>query len=278
MRGMAARAVRNPLVTVCLVVLSAVLLATVLGSLLTPQDPMHQDIALGAVGPSEQHWLGTDDLGRDVFSRMVAGARTVVLGSIMCALGSTLIGTSVGLLSGYANGRVDTLLMRTADIVWAFPALLTILVVVGVFNGGYVLAVVVLIVFAWPLEARLVRGAVMVQKRLPYVEAAQTLDLSHWRIVVRHILPNLLPLILTNILLGFVSSLVVLSGLSFLGLGVAPGTPDWGLMINENRIALVVQPWGVILPVLAIAVLTVGINLITDSLARAAANSNVGAI
>jgi ABC-type dipeptide/oligopeptide/nickel transport system permease subunit len=261
---MAALAFRNPLVTVCLVVLSAVALATVLGSLLTPQDPMHQDIALGAVGPSQQHWLGTDDLGRDVFSRMIAGARTVVLGSVMCALGSTLIGTSVGLLSGYANGRVDTLLMRTADIVWAFPALLTILVVVGVFDGGYVLAVVVLIVFAWPLEARLVRGAVMVQKRLPYVEAAHTLDLSDRRIVVRHILPNLLPLILTNILLGFVSSLVVLSGLSFLGLGVAPGTPDWGLMINENRSILDLNIWGALAPAACLIAVSLAATIAAD--------------
>ena len=248
----------------CLAVLFATLLATVLGSLIAPQSPSHQDIALGAVGPSRDHWLGTDDLGRDVFSRLVAGTRTVILGSTLCALGATVIGTAIGLVSGYTNGRIDTLLMRTADIVWAFPALLTILVVVGVFDGGYALAVIVLIVFAWPLEARLVRSAVMVQRNLPYVEAAHTLDLSDARILVRHILPNLLPIILTNILLGFVTSMAVLSGLSFLGLGVAPGTPDWGLMINENRSILDLNVWGAMAPAACLIAVSLAATIAAD--------------
>ncbi|MBB5159817.1 ABC transporter permease [Saccharopolyspora phatthalungensis] len=266
MRTLIISAVRSPVFTACLLVLFFAVLITAFGALLAPQDPMYQDIGLGVSGPSVAHWLGTDELGRDVFARLIAGARTGILGAVVTATGATLIGTTIGLASGYTNRRLDTFLMRAADIVWAFPALLTILVVVGVFGGGYWLAVAMLILFAWPMEARLVRGATMVRKSLPYVEAAHTLDLSHSRIVVRHILPNLWPLVLTNFLLGFVSSIAVLSGLSFLGLGVAPGTPDWGLMINENRQVLDSNVWGVLAPALCLIAVSLAATIAADRL------------
>lgn len=259
---------RRPRVTiltiVCVAILLLALFCAIFGASVAPQNPATQNILLGATGPSPSHLLGTDTLGRDVLSRLIAGTRTAVLGSVVVAVGATLIGTIVGLFAGYRGGILDNVLMRFADVVFAFPMLLTTLVVVGVLGGGYWLAVVLFVVFGWPIEARIVRSVTLVQRTLPYVEAAQTLNVSQPRIIFQHVLPNVAPTVIANILLGFVGALVGLSGLSFLGLGVAPGTPDWGVMINENRSILDVNVWGALAPSLALIVVALAATLAAD--------------
>jgi peptide/nickel transport system permease protein len=187
-----------------------------------------------------------------------------VIGPLLIAVLSALIASVLGLTAGYKGGWVDSVIMRSADLLYAFPALLVVIVLIGVIGGSYLAAVFVLVLLTWPGDARVVRGATLEQRTLPYVDAARTLGLSWWRIVARHIWPNVLPLVLTNAFLDFAYSLVALSALSFLGLGVAPGSPDWGLMISENFQLLQSNPLAVLAPGIALVLTAAAMNLLGD--------------
>lgn len=243
-----------------------VLVVAAAASLLTPKDPSVQNLVDSGRGPGGGYWLGTDQLGRDIFSRLLVGARTGVIGPFVVAVGAGTIGTLLGLWAGYAGGLVDAVLMRLIDFVYAVPPLLVAIVVVGLFGGGYWLAVVVLIALSAPGDVRIVRAAVMAQRELPYVAAARTVGVGPVRIAVRHVLPNVTPTVVANVLLQFVVGLIALSGLAFLGLGVSAGTPDWGLMVAENRGILDLNPWAVIGPSLCIALLAVSVTVMGDRL------------
>jgi ABC-type dipeptide/oligopeptide/nickel transport system permease subunit len=154
--------------------------------------------------------------------------------------------------------------MRSIDVVYAIPPLLVAVVLVGLLGGGYWLAVAVLIVLSAPADVRVVRAAVMAQRELPYIAAARTLGLSQTRIALKHVLPNIAPTLAANALLQFVVALIALSGLAFLGIGVSAGTPDWGLMIAENRSILDLNPWAVIAPALCITLLAVSVAILGD--------------
>ncbi|KAB2807829.1 ABC transporter permease [Pimelobacter simplex] len=251
-------------VPVSLAVVALVVLAAVLGVALVPQDPGQQHLLTGATGPSSAHWLGTDDLGRDIFARLVAGTRTAVLGPAVAALGTTLVGLVLGLLAGFRGGLVDEVIMRTTDFVYAVPALLVIIVVVGLFSGSYWVAVAVLVLLAAPGATRIVRAAVLAQRGLPYVEAARTLGLRDRRLMLVHITPNVLPTVVTSLLLEFSAALVALSALSFLGLGVPPGAADWGRMVAENRALLQLNAWSILAPALMLAITASAVTAIGD--------------
>lgn len=251
-------------VPVSLAVVALVVLAAVLGVALVPQDPGQQHLLTGATGPSSAHWLGTDDLGRDIFARLVAGTRTAVLGPAVAALGTTLVGLVLGLLAGFRGGLVDEIIMRTTDFVYAVPALLVIIVVVGLFSGSYWVAVAVLVLLAAPGATRIVRAAVLAQRGLPYVEAARTLGLRDRRLMLVHITPNVLPTVVTSLLLEFSAALVALSALSFLGLGVPPGAADWGRMVAENRALLQLNAWSILAPALMLAITASAVTAIGD--------------
>lgn len=251
-------------VPVSLGVVALVVLAAVLGVALVPQDPGQQHLLTGATGPSSAHWLGTDDLGRDIFARLVAGTRTAVLGPAVAALGTTLVGLVLGLLAGFRGGLVDEIIMRTTDFVYAVPALLVIIVVVGLFSGSYWVAVAVLVLLAAPGATRIVRAAVLAQRGLPYVEAARTLGLRDRRLMLVHITPNVLPTVVTGLLLEFSAALVALSALSFLGLGVPPGAADWGRMVAENRALLQLNAWSILAPALMLAITASAVTAIGD--------------
>jgi peptide/nickel transport system permease protein len=244
------------------VVLIAVV--AVVAKWIAPRDYSDQNLVDSGLGPGSTYWLGTDTLGRDIFSRLLVGTRTGLLGPAVVAIGAGLLGTFVGLLVGYAGGWVDAVVMRLIDLVYAVPPLLVAIVVVGLFGGGYWLAVFVLIALSAPGDVRVVRAAVLAQRELPYVAAARTVGVSPTRVAVRHILPNVMPTLVANILLQFVVGLIALSGLAFLGLGVEVGSPDWGLMIAENRGVLDLNPWAVIAPALLISLLAVAVTIIGD--------------
>jgi peptide/nickel transport system permease protein len=256
---------RIPVLTaMALVVVALLIVALLLGSLVAPHDPDEQDLILGASGRTADHWLGTDDLGRDVLSRLIVGTRAALLGPLVVALLTLGIGAPLGLAAGYFGGRVDGAISRFADLIWALPALLVAIVVLGVVDGGYSLVVAVIAFLSMPHMIRLTRSATLVQARLPYVDAVRTLGLSTPRIMFRHVLPNVAPTILATFLLDFVGALIVFSSLAFLGIGVQPGSADWGTMLAAGRELLFVNPWLLLGPGLAIVVAAASITLLGD--------------
>jgi peptide/nickel transport system permease protein len=256
---------RPPLLIVLAVALVGTVVVCALASgLIAPLPPNQQDLRTGVVLPGGAHRLGTDQLGRDIFSRLVFGARTALIGPVLVALGGFTVGTILGLAAGYLGGRVDFVVMRWADLMFSLPGLLVTIVIVGVVGGGYPIAVILLIVFFSPADTRIVRGEALRQRSLPYVEAARTLGLSRLRIIFRHVGPNVLPIIVAYVFLDFAFALVSLSGLSFLGIGLAPGTADWGLMLFENRALLFTNAAAAVAPGLAIVATAASMNLIGD--------------
>ena len=244
--------------------LFAVAVLAILGTQLAPIDPHAQNLNAALSGPTRDFWFGTDSLGRDIFSRTFAGARTALIGPILVAGGAMLIGNLFGLLAGYRGGWVDTVVMRGVDLMYALPPLLVAIVIGGVVGGGYWVAVAILVVLFSPYDARLIRGATLQQRNLPYVEAARTLGLSSGRIMARHVWPNLLPLVVANTFLNFAFALVTLAGLSFIGIGVAPGTADWGQMLADSRALLFDNPWAALGPGIALVLTAVSMNLAGD--------------
>ncbi|MFB4291001.1 ABC transporter permease [Nonomuraea sp. ATR24] len=255
---------RTPVsVWAALAVLAAVTAAAAFAPWLVP-GATDQDLMTGITGPGPGHPLGTDDLGRDVLDLLIAGARTAVPGAFAVAAGSMLIGNLIGLAAGYFGGWADTLAMRWADLMFSLPALLVAIVVAGVLGGGYGLAIAVLVVLFAPTDTRVVRGAVLEQRHRPYIEAAVLKNLSAWRIMTRHIWPNIASVALANVFLNFAYALVSLSSLSFLGLGVAAGSPDWGRTLADNRTQLLANPWAVIAPGLAVIATAAALNIVGD--------------
>jgi peptide/nickel transport system permease protein len=235
-----------------------------LGRFLTPYDPAEPDLLLGQSTPSGAHLLGTDDLGRDVLSRVIAGTLTAVLPPAFIALTAMLIGSTFGLLAGYFGGKVDMFIMRGVDLLLALPGLLVAIVVIGIIGGGLWAAVGVLIFLAAPFDTRLIRGAVLAQRGLPYVEAARTLGISSRRIMSLHIWPNVLPVIVAYTFLSFATSLVALAALSFLGFGAPPGAADWGRMLSENRPLIIDNPAVALSPAVALILTAISANLVGD--------------
>jgi len=252
------------LIVACLVIVAAVVVMVVFGSLIAPQNPNAQNPLNALAKPGGEHWLGTDSLGRDVFSRLIAGARTAFIGPLVIALSSLVLGNLLGLWAGYKGGRVDAVIMRWVDLMWSVPGLLVIIVVSGTLGGGYWLAVGLLVILTVPFDTRVVRGATLEQAPRPYVEAARTLGVPGGRIMVWHIWPNVSPVAVANAFLNFAGSLTAIAGLSFLGLGVAPGTPDWGLMLSEGLQDLFVNPVAVLAPGVLLVLTATSMNLIGD--------------
>lgn len=264
--GIASSRRRLPPVSVMLSMAVIVLLVflAIAGTWISPYDPNAQDLARSIQPPGGGHLLGTDDFGRDVLSRVLAGARTAVVGPFLIAVGAMVIGTGFGLLAGYKGGKVDTAVMRVVEFVYSIPALLVAIVVAGVLGGGYVMAVALLTLLYAPNETRLVRAATLEQRPRPYVEAAEALGISDRRVMFKQILPNVLPVIVANSFLTFAFALVSLAGLSFVGVGVDPSTPDWGRMLYESRELIFENPWIAIAPALMIAITATSMNLLGD--------------
>ena len=249
-------------VILCAVIVAVVLLCAAAHAWLNPLA-MDQDTALGSVGPGVWgHALGTDQLGRDVLALLGAGSLTAVVGPLVVAAGSMLLGLVLGGWAGYRGGFADGLVSRYADLVLALPAILLAIVVAGLLGGGYWVTVLVLVVVFSPSDIRLVRGAVMEQMTRPYIESARVLGLSGPRILFRHVIPNVLPVMLANALLNISFALVAISSLSFLGIGAPAGSADWGLQLADGRVLLGTNPLASIAPGLAIVAMATSVNLL----------------
>lgn len=254
----------SPLAAVCAGFLAVVAVCALAGAWFAPMDPGAQNPLLGVRGPGDGHLLGTDQLGRDVFSQLIAGARTAVAGPVLVALGCGLLGGAAGLAAAYFGGWRDLLANRFADLVFALPALLVAAVVVGIAGGGYWVTAGVLLLLSLPAEIRLCRSATMVQVRLPYVDAARTLGLSPARAMFRHVLPNIVPTLVATVLLDFVGALIGFASMSFLGLGVPPGSPDWGSMLAAGQPLIEENPWLAAAPAVLLILTASGATLLGD--------------
>lgn len=256
---------RMPLtVALALGILALTALAVLFGALLYP-DATRQDILSGLLpAGTPGHPLGTDELGRDILAMTVAGAASALVGPVFVAAGSMVLGIVLGTLAGYERGWLDIVISRWTDLLLALPVLLAAIVVSGVFGGGYWITVALLILLFSPSDIRIVRAGVLEQTARPYIEAARMLSLSRWRVMFRHILPNVSTLVLTNALLNVAFALVAFSSLSFLGVGVPPGTADWGRQLTDNRAIMFENPWAVVVPALLIIVVAAAVNLVGD--------------
>jgi peptide/nickel transport system permease protein len=251
-------------VTIALIVVSILLVLAAVGEWLWPVSPNAQNLYLIAARPGAAHWLGTDTLGRDVFARVIAGARSAVVGPLIIAASGLVVSSLLGVGAAYLGGAIDNLTLRVVDIMLALPGLLIAIVIVSLGGGGYWMAILVLSILNVQGDIRIVRGAALDQKSLPYIEAARILGIPRWRIMFMHILPNISAILVADFALDFALALVALSGLAFLGLGAQPGTPEWGTMLSDNEAILFTNPLGSLAPAATIVLLAVSVNLIGD--------------
>ena len=247
----------------CAIVAVIVFLA-LFGWVVEPHDPAAQDLFHTSAGPSSAHWLGTDGLGRDILSRMIIGARPAITGPSVVAITGLVAASGLGILSGYMGGTIDMIIQRFVDFMFALPGLLIAIVIVGVVGGGYWLAVAVLSLLNFSGGVRILRGAALEQRSLPYVEAARTLGVPRRKIMYRHIWRNISPIVFANAALDFALALVALSSLAYLGLGTSPGASEWGRMLAENQPLLFANPVGVLAPGLAIVLLATSVTILGD--------------
>ena len=251
-----------------IVILAILIGIGVLAPLISPHDP--EAIETGRVlrPPDLVHPFGSDALGRDVLSRVLHAFRvslTVAIGSVVLAFA---VGAPIGLVAGFRGGRVDTLLMRPIDLLLALPALLLAVALIAIVGPGALVTLVAIAVIYLPIIARVVRGAALVVRGLPFVDGARSRGVSELGVMVRHVLPNSLgpAIVQATVLMGF--AIQIEAALSFLGLGAQPPTPSLGIMLNEGRDVLTLAPWVEIFPGLAIAVTVLAFNLIGDGLRR----------
>lgn len=242
-------------------------LATLMTPILAPHDPDAVNLAAGRLlGPSAAHWMGTDELGRDILSRVLYGARiSLAIGFLAVTIAITL-GTAVGAVAGYAGGRVDTVLMRTVDLFLSFPRLVLLITVVAVFQPSIPLIVIVLGLTGWMGVSRLVRGQVLSVREREYVQAARALGYGPSRVLGRHVLPNVLTPVIVAATLGIGNAILAEAALSYLGLGVQPPTASWGNIIQSGGDRIVDAWWITTFPGLAIVLTVMSFNLVGDGL------------
>jgi peptide/nickel transport system permease protein len=259
---------KNRLAVAGLVIMLLLYAITLLTPLIAPFDPIEQrDIVLTRyLSPSSEHLMGTDRFGRDIFSRVLYGARiSLSIGFIAVGIG-LVVGIVVGAVSGYFGRFVDTVLMRFTDMMLSFPRLILLIVIIALFEPTIWLVVIVLGLTGWMSIARIVRGEVLSLREREFVQAARALGMNDLRIISRHILPNILAPIIVYATLGIGNTILVEAGLSFLGLGVQPPTPSWGNMISDGRDALITAWWIATFPGLAIVFTVTAFNLLGDGL------------
>lgn len=257
---------RNRGAVVGLAALAAFATSGVFAHVLAPYDPYAADLEGSLQRPSAAHWLGTDELGRDIFSRILYGARlSMVIGSISVSIGVAL-GVPVGLFSGYFGGRVDLLSQRVIDVILGFPSIILAIVMVTVLGVGLVNVMVAVGIVSVPTYARLIRGQVLGLKAQEFVEAARALGAGNARIVFRHILPNTLAVLIVQATLQVASAILAAAALGFLGLGVQQPTAEWGAMLSTARQFIQLAPHTLIFPGLAIMLTVLGFNLLGDGL------------
>ncbi len=256
----------NPLNVTALVLIGAFAICAVLAPIVAPYDPLAQALGSRLEPPSPQHWLGTDQLGRDIASRLLYGARiSLVIGIVVVALAG-IFGTLVGLVAGYAGGLVDETLMRVTEVFLAFPPLILAMAIAGALGPSLTNAIIAIAAVTWAVYARLTRGQLLSLRRREFVEAARAIGASRGRILARHLLPNALAPLMVQASFDMGAAIISAAGLSFIGFGAQPPTPEWGVMISEGRNFISTQLWLSLFPGLAILLAVGSFNVLGDGL------------
>ncbi|MDY5480952.1 MAG: nickel transporter permease [Veillonella caviae] len=233
---------------------------------LAPGDAFNSDMTKVLQAPSALHWFGTDKLGRDVLSRVIYGTQLSLFMGVTIVVVMVSIGTIIGAVAGYFGGKVEMVLMRLADIMLSFPGVVLAIAIAGILGGSIFNTILALSIVGWAKYARLVRSMTLKVRQEEYVTAAVMMGASTWTVLRRHIIPNILPLVVTTGALDIGAMMIEVAALSFLGFGAQPPTPEWGLMLNEGRQYLQTSPWLMAFPGLSILIVVSVFNLWSDSL------------
>lgn len=242
------------------------IVVSLVGPGLTAQDPNKVVVLNKLQAPSAEHWFGTDNYGRDIFTRIIHGMElTLRVGFLSVAIGG-IIGVILGIVSGYYGGRIDMIIMRVMDVLLAFPGILLALAIVSVLGGSLNNVIIAVAIFSIPAFARIVRGSTLSVRKLEYIDAVKALGASDFRIIFKHILPNVMSPIIVQATLRIATAILTASGLSFLGLGAQPPTPEWGAMLSDGRAFMTEHPHVILFPGIMIVIVVLAFNIFGDGL------------
>ncbi|MFC5676111.1 ABC transporter permease [Aeromicrobium endophyticum] len=259
----------GPLYVFCGVVCLALIVVAVVGPWIAPHDPTRTDVIEVFAGSSPTHLLGTDDTGRDILSRLIVGTRVSLAGPALVVLLSTVLGVAVAVTAAWLGGWVDAALSRVVDILFAFPGLILAVVAVALFGTGFVSPVVALSIAYVPVVARVLRSAAIKERNLPYIAALRVQGASGWSICFKHLVPNLMPLVVAQAAVSFGYAMLDLAAISYLGLGIQPPSPDWGVMVAEGQPSIINgYPQQSLYAGLLVVVAVVAFNLVGERVAQ----------
>lgn len=244
---------------------AALLICSIIAPLLCPYDPYAQDLSKSLQPPSAEHWLGTDRYGRDLLSRVIIGSQTSIYSTLILVAFMTVVGTVLGILAGLYGGILDTIIMRISDIFLAFPGLVFALAVAGALGGGVQNAIIALAAVGWPKFARLARSQTLAQKKQQYIDVARLSGNGTFKIIIWHLLPNIIGPIIVTAVLDIGTSMMEIAGLSYLGLGAMPPVAEWGSMMSGAREFIQTAPWVAFAPGIAIFISVVIFNMFGDT-------------
>ncbi len=260
------RSLRNPLTLAGILIIGALVGIALVASLIAPADPTRTNLEIRFDPPTRAHPFGTDQLGRDILSRVIYGTRVSLRIAILTAVIATTIGAPLGIVSGYFRGRVDDLLMRLTDMFMAFPRLILAMAIAAALRPSLENVIIAISLAAWPAYARLARSVTLGLREETFVEAARALGAGSMRILSRHVLPGVLSPLVIQISLDMGGIILTAAGLGFIGIGAQPPTPEWGVMIADGRNYITQQWWVSTFPGIAIALVVLGFNLLGDGI------------
>ena len=260
------RFISNPLAVIGLAVILLLIVVAILAPLITAQSPSSQNLDMRLLPPSADHWLGTDELGRDTFTRIIYGSRITLYMVILVAVIAAPVGLIIGTIAGYFGGWVDMILMRITDVFLSFPSLILALAFVAALGPGIENAIIAISLTAWPPIARLARAETLTVRSSDYISAITLQGAPAWRIIALHVVPMCLPSVVVRITLNMAGIILTAAGLGFLGLGAQPPSPEWGAMLSTGRLYLFEQWWLTTMPGFAILIVSLAFNLFGDGL------------
>lgn len=257
---------RNPLALLGIIIITMLVLVALFAPLIAPESPVGQDLSNRLQPPSAVHWMGTDELGRDIFSRVVYGSRITLLIVALVAIISAPLGLIIGAVSGYFGGWTDKLLMGITDVFLSMPKLILALAFVAALGPGIENAIIAIAITAWPVYARIARAETLTFRQSEFIAATQMLGASNTRIIFRHVLPLCTSSMIVRVTLDMAGIILTAAGLGFLGLGAQPPLPEWGAMISRGRTFILDQWWVATMPGIAIIIVSLGFCFLGDGL------------
>ena len=257
---------KNRLAMAGLIIFSIEILLAVLAPVIAPYGFAEMDYTAMQTGPSAAHWFGTDEMGRDILSRLLYGSRYSLSVGLIAILLNTAAGMAVGAVAGFFGGWVDNLIMRFLDVIQSLPAMLLTIVISAVLGPGYFNTILALSINGIPGKARMLRAQILKERNAEYIEASESINCSRFRTIFRHLIPNCFSPLIVQSTMGVATIITTMAGLSFIGLGVQPPTPEWGAMLSGSRQFIRTSPYMVVFPGLAIAVTVLALNLLGDGL------------